>query len=284
MFFLVVFTLISLLSYSASDPSINNATAGGQIHNLFGVIGAHLSGLLIGLFGIGAFWVPVILLLASIQFFGVSRHHSIGLTLLGGVLLVMATGSLLAFRHTHMMLLGTRFSSGGLIGISLHSFLVKYTNVAGGLIIMGLVWLIGIILATRFSLVASGSYFWRGALFVVHRIQTALVKWRERRAKARKRIRTLKARQEKKARDVEIKVPEAKPIKDVPAPKQEVFAFMRGESGFQLPSVNFLDDPEKRPSGLDDENLRMQSKLLEKKLEDFGVKGTVVSVLSLIHI
>ena len=35
LFFLVIFTLISLLSYSPADPSINNAKATGQINNLF---------------------------------------------------------------------------------------------------------------------------------------------------------------------------------------------------------------------------------------------------------
>ena len=55
LFFLVIFTLISLLSYSPADPSINNARASGQINNLFGAVGAHLAGMLIGLFGLGAF-------------------------------------------------------------------------------------------------------------------------------------------------------------------------------------------------------------------------------------
>jgi S-DNA-T family DNA segregation ATPase FtsK/SpoIIIE len=77
---------------------------------------------------------------------------------------------------------------------------------------------------------------------------------------------------------VTIQVPEPKPIRDVPAPKQEVFEFMRSEAGFQLPSVNFLDGPEHRPLTADDENLKMQSKLLQKKLEDFGVAGQVASV------
>ena len=69
-FFLVIFTLISLLSFSPEDPSSHKARAGGEIHNLFGSLGAHVAGALIGLFGIGAFWIPLLLLLASIQFFG----------------------------------------------------------------------------------------------------------------------------------------------------------------------------------------------------------------------
>ena len=53
LFFLVVFSLISLLSYSPTDPSINHVRGPGPIHNLFGWVGAHLAGMLIGLLGLG---------------------------------------------------------------------------------------------------------------------------------------------------------------------------------------------------------------------------------------
>ena len=69
LFFLVVFTLVSLLSYNPADPSINNAKTAGDVHNMFGVLGAQIAGILIGLFGLGAFWFPILLLLISIHFF-----------------------------------------------------------------------------------------------------------------------------------------------------------------------------------------------------------------------
>ena len=126
LFFLVVFTLISLLSYSPADPSINNARAPGQIHNLFGVVGSHVSGLLIGLFGLGAFWIPILLLLASIHFFGNHPARVMIATLIGGVILVVITGSLLAVKQNFYFLLGSKFSAGGILGISCKDFLVKY--------------------------------------------------------------------------------------------------------------------------------------------------------------
>jgi len=54
---------------------------------------------------------------------------------------------------------------------------------------------------------------------------------------------------------------------------------MKAENGFQLPSVNLLENPEISSASADDKNLRMQSKLLEKKLEDFNVQGKVVTIL-----
>ena len=58
LFFLVIFSLISLVSYSPADPSILHAKAAGPIHNQFGSVGAHVAGLFIGFFGLGAFCIP----------------------------------------------------------------------------------------------------------------------------------------------------------------------------------------------------------------------------------
>jgi len=278
LFFLVIFTLISLLSYSPADPSINNAKATGEIHNLFGVFGAHVAGTLIALFGIGAFWMPILLLLLSVQFFGKNPEAVILQRIVGGVLLIITTGSLIAFYSNHLAIFGSRFSSGGIIGIPLKSFLVRYTNATGGVIILLLLWLIGFILTTGFSLVG----FYRRSIQTGtrfgERLKTFRIKYKERKEKSRKRNKAIKAKKVREQQEIKIKTLKPKRIKKVPVPKQEVFEFMRDDSGFKLPSVNLLDDPETGTSLADSENLRMQSQLLEKKLNDFGVSGKVVTV------
>jgi S-DNA-T family DNA segregation ATPase FtsK/SpoIIIE len=278
LFFLVIFTLISLLSYSPVDPSINNSRAAGQIHNLFGFLGAHVSGFLIGLFGLGAFWIPVLLLLASIHFFGNHSNRAMILTLSGGIILVVITGSLLSMRQNNFILFGSKFSAGGIVGIPLKAFLVKYTNYAGGVIILALLWIIGFILTTGFSLIAFGKRFWSWMNAVNNRWTTFYLKRKERREKAKKRSRVDKEKIAKKAKQIKIKTSVPKPIKAVPSPKQEVFDFMKSGKGYQLPPYSFLEDLENPATSSDDESLRMQSQLLEKKLEDFGVHGKVVAV------
>ena len=278
LFFLVIFTLISLLSYSPADPSINNSRAAGQIHNLFGILGAHVSGFLIGLFGLGAFWIPILLLLASIHFFGNHSNRAIILTLIGGIILVVITGCLLSMRQNHFILFGSKFSAGGIVGIPLKAFLVKYTNYAGGVIILALLWIIGFILTTGFSLIAFGKRFWRWMNAVNNRLITFYLKRKERREKAKKRSRVDKEKIAERAKQIKIMTSVPKPIKAAPAPKQEVFDFMKSGRGYQLPPYSFLEDPENPPASSDDKNLRMKSQLLEKKLEDFGVHGKVVAV------
>ena len=277
-FFLVIFTLISLLSFSPNDPSINNAKATGSIHNLFGVVGAHVSGILIGLFGLGAFWIPLLLLLTSIHFFGDHPTQAKISTLIGGILLVVTTGSLLATRQNAYVLFGSEFSAGGLAGIPLKSFLIKYTNFTGALIILILIWIIGFILATGFSLIAFSLRCWDWVSAITDHVMTVYLKWKERRERSKKFAKIDRNTTRKKAKKIKIKASTAKPIKPVAAPKQEEFKFMKTGKGFQLPSINFLEEPEFRIGSADDENLRMQSQLLEKKLEDFGVQGRVVEV------
>jgi S-DNA-T family DNA segregation ATPase FtsK/SpoIIIE len=272
LFFLVILTLISLLSYSPADPSINTARAAGHIHNFFGLFGAHLSGILIGLFGFGAFWLPILLLLTSIHFFGGHSVKAIILTIIGGFILMITTGSLLALKHNHILIFGSKFSSGGIIGIPLKSFLVKYSNVVGGAIILILLWIIGLILATGFSLIRFAKRSWQATRFFADRLKNLFIKWREQRKKSKKE------KPVKEKREIKIKSPKPRPIKEAPVPRQEVFDFMRSGTGFQLPSIALLDDFKEELSSANDENLNMQSKLLEKKLEDFNVHGKVVAV------
>jgi S-DNA-T family DNA segregation ATPase FtsK/SpoIIIE len=279
LFFIVILTLISLLSYSPTDPSIHNAKPAGQVHNLFGLFGAHLSGVLIGLFGLSAFWIPIILLLTSIHVFGNHPGKAIMLTIGGGILLIVTTGSLLAFKQNHFVLFGSKFSSGGIIGIPLKSFLVKYSNATGSAIILAIFWIIGLIMATGFSLIQSGKRCLKAILFSADQLRTLSIKWKEQREKSKKHSKMKKEKTDKQEKKIKIKTPSPIPVKEAPVPKQEVFPFMRDDKGFQLPSVNFLDDFKGKPSSADDENLRMQSKLLEKKLDDFGVRGKVVTVL-----
>jgi S-DNA-T family DNA segregation ATPase FtsK/SpoIIIE len=278
MFFFVIFTLISLLSYSPTDPSIHSAGAGGRVHNLFGIVGAHLAGLLIGLFGMGAFWIPLLLLLGSLQFFGSQPAHVMLCTALGGILLILATAGLLAIHQEHYVLFEKKFSSGGLLGIPIKAFLVKYTNPAGGVIILAVLWLVGFILATGFSLLAFLAHCRSGAGAVYDRLLTLYLKGKERRQRSRRLTQTDHEKIKAQAKEIKIKAAAPKPIKVMPPPKQEVFEFMQSGKGFHLPPFSLLEDPEPKPASLDSESLRMQSKLLEKKLEDFGVNGKVVEV------
>jgi S-DNA-T family DNA segregation ATPase FtsK/SpoIIIE len=278
LFFMVVFTLVSLLSYSPLDPSLSTAAGGTKVHNLFGVMGAYFAGGLIDLFGLGAFWIPLLLLISSLQFFSKQSTAAMVATAMGGLLLVVATGGLLSLKQHSYEIFGSQFSSGGVTGIPIETFLVRYSNMAGAAIILAALFLVGFILTTRFSLVVFTGRLIGFIRVAVDRAQTEYLKRQERKEKARRRQQQKKEIVIQKPRPVKIQPPAIKPISEAPVPRQEEFNFMREDKGFQLPSAKLLDDNEEKPTLADRENLRMQSKLLEKKLDDFSVNGQVVTI------
>ena len=183
LFFLVLFTLISLLSYSHEDPSIHHAVTSDNVRNLFGLFGAHISGILIGLFGMGAFWLPIILLFLSIHFFNNHSKNKAVLTITGGILLIISTGSLFSLHQSHYIVLGAGVDTAGIIVGPLKSFLIKYSNAVGCTVILTLILIIGFILATGFS----PTNFIKRCLkvFVISagRINTLFVIWQEQKKK-----------------------------------------------------------------------------------------------------
>jgi S-DNA-T family DNA segregation ATPase FtsK/SpoIIIE len=276
--FALIFTAVSLLSYHPSDPSINHAGASGEVQNLFGPVGAHVGGFLIYLFGVGAFWIPIVLLVTTAY---ILREYSRGvilLTILGGLLLVVATGALLSGFRAHYLLFGRRFSSGGIVGIPLADMVGKYGGTTGGLIFLLTIWTIAFIMTTRVSLIAVSKWFTRVCSRVFARAGTVWIIWRERRNKAKRRSEASYRQAPRKKADVKVIEPSPKQTKEIRARRQEAFEFMDTGKRFKLPPINLLEDSERDVKGMDHESLQMQSRLLEKKLGDFDVSGKVVAV------
>jgi S-DNA-T family DNA segregation ATPase FtsK/SpoIIIE len=283
LFFLVVLILVSLLSYTPHDPSIHHATATEEIQNKFGLLGAHLSGFLIGLFGLGAFWIPLLLLLGSIRLFVRQKFKKtqIIVTLIGSLILIITSGALLSIRHDHYLLFESQFSSGGIIGTPFKSLLLKYANTVGGTLILSVFWIIGLIMATGLSLLSSLQALLNAGLIVKSHLKKMVMRLIEHVKKAQeKKYRHKNAKQKAlpKKDDIKIITPVREPITTLVKPKQKIFDFVKSDEDFTLPPLQFLEDPEPPLATADDENLRMQSQLLEKKLEDFGVKGKIVAI------
>ncbi len=153
LFFLVILTFVSLFSYSPVDPSINNHvfSNGKEIHNLFGLLGAYFSGTMIYLFGLGSFWLPLILLVCSINYLQGCSGKIILFTLCGGILLTISTGSFLSLFHSHYFLWKKAFPSGGIIGAFLSYVLLRYANTAGSIIVLFCLFSMGFVLSTGIS-------------------------------------------------------------------------------------------------------------------------------------
>ncbi len=277
--FALVFTAVSLLSFDPLDPSINRVrSSSGQVRNLFGPVGAHTAGLLVAVFGLGAFGIPIVLLIITPYVLKEYPSNVTLLTLGGGLLLVVATGGLLSAYQADYLLFGKRFSSGGIVGMTFASMALRYAGATGGLIFLIAVWTVAFIMTTRVSFISLGELFVRLSKGLFARVKTGLVIWRQRRDKARRRAEI--GKKLLPAKDAPIRIVERapKPIKEVPIRRQEAFEFMGPGQGFRLPSINLLEGSESDIKAMDRESLQMQSRLLEKKLSDFDVSGRVAAV------
>jgi len=333
--FIVIFSSVSLLSFSPDDPSVNHIGHTGAIDNLFGFLGAHVSGFLIGLFGLGAFWIPILFLIACFEFFKNRSPQALLVIASGGILLIAATSGLLCFFEEACNFFGDQYPSGGLIGLPMQSLLLEYSNWTGGIIILVLFFLIGFILSTSVSLIATFKNVGKLVLFIAIGARRAWGVFANIRIKKpapqkphlnpilqdqKKQLLMMRkepdafpapepspspvpalkrdpeappsdplpekpAKPEKnqnQAQDIVIQETiTPKPLRNVPIPKQMVFESMRfpADKGFRLPPLEFLKDPEVLTDSVDHENLLFLSKLLVQKLEDFGVRGKVVTVL-----
>jgi len=309
LFFLIVLASVSLFSYNASDPCVSNHffNVPDNIHNAFGLLGAHFAGFFIFLFGLGAFWIPLVLGFSSVWLLKGRSLKIILLTHLGGLFLMVCTGGILFIFKDNYPVLGTTISSGGIIGISITSFLLKYANLTGCVIVLSFFMITGFIFATGISVISLG-LFVRQKIVALLEIMRADFLAGVNFLKEKHRERAEKKKQAEKEiditpvfikKDILIKIPE-KTLEDEFLQEPEDifeptiveleeddsdfnldvdFADIREKVEFNLPLISFLDEKKKVEKNIDTDLLKEKSRILESKLNDFNVFGEVVEIL-----
>ncbi|MBW2060678.1 MAG: DNA translocase FtsK 4TM domain-containing protein [Deltaproteobacteria bacterium] len=279
--FLAVITFLSLVSYSPADPSFSRyitSQASRTFSNYIGLFGAYFSALLIDLLGLSAYWLVIALLLLSWRFFRGRPFTLSWLIALGILLLLVSTSAGLSLSRPEGESLRDFPLSGGFLGDALVKIFVHFLNQVGATLIVVALALIGLLLTTGLSLIRLARAITRLVGEMIARGREGRVKRRERTERSR-RLQKMLADQKERAKP---KIKERpKPVEVPPeSPKQEVFDWMIPEGPYDLPQLDFLDRTDKGHNGMAEESLMVSSRLLEKKLADFGVEGKVVAVSS----
>ena len=144
---------LALASYSPLDPSFNSASVltGSRVaRNWIGIVGAYGSDLLLQLFGIGAFLLPVFAVGLGIRWFRSRKVQSPTAKLLGGLWLLMFVPALLALLPGHLRWLGA-IPLEGLLGRVVGDFLIHYFNLAGAYIVSTSMLAVALYFCTAFS-------------------------------------------------------------------------------------------------------------------------------------
>jgi len=266
---LALLLFLSLVTYHNSDPTIVTASGGyRQVQNAVGIVGANIAAILLVTVGISAYWLPIYLLLGAVLLF-LPREGSRPLLLATGcTLLIIASSGLATLYWPSLRLWGEPLpGSGGILGLVLKKYLQFYLKPMGAYLVLWLLALVAVLLATSLSLARSAialnaglTRFWQ----IIQNIRNQREKKREPRRIAATKAPVVKRQTEKKA--------------EVPEHEQAQFRFMEAEGSFRLPGIALLDSPEHSVESPDQESLVMNSRILEKKLADFGVVGEVTEV------
>ncbi|OQY00712.1 MAG: cell division protein FtsK [Desulfobacteraceae bacterium 4572_130] len=301
LFFLVILTSISLFSYTSDDPCITNHffSTSPNIGNFFGLLGANVAGIMMWLFGFGAFWIPILLLLCAIRYIK-GRSNKNMVFILAGIFLIISTSCIIALLHTQYGFWETSFACGGIIGFPITFFLLKYTNFIGSIIIILFFFVIGFVVLTRLSMITFflnfKKYLLNLFLFLTNKIKQFFLFLKtffqslydnhknafyknsnsqnvlsEAYLPADTLSQQLKGKEqqpvitERKDKNLKMGCIESLKIKE--------------DKGFTLPSVSLLDDKKNVKTSVNTEKLKKNGELLEKKLHDFGISGEVVEIM-----
>jgi S-DNA-T family DNA segregation ATPase FtsK/SpoIIIE len=281
-----VWLALILATYTKTDPGWSFSGVGAPIANKGGVAGAWLADLLLYLFGVSAWWCVVaglVLVVAGYRRIGrpeFETDHPFSLGVLGFGLVLLSSAALEALR-LYKLPATLPQAAGGALG-----------DMVGG----GLSRLLGFNGATLLllALFAAGCslFFGLSWLKLMERIGTALeglVLWLRRRADERK-DRALGA-QALAVREAVVQskhdVVEREPVLVVPQivelPKSDRVAKEKQRPLFfdmpdsPLPPLALLDDAPPAQETVSTETLEFTSRLIERKLADFGVAVRVLA-------
>lgn len=301
-FVLLALWLLSLLTYSPQDAAWSTSGTGEPLHNRLGRLGAWLADLSYYLLGFSAWWcfaagVRVWLSALARWMRGPelpqsepAAKASLGSRLASGrtafwfgMVLLLCASATLEWSRLYSLEARLPGTAGGVLGYFVGPFSVKWLGFLGSALVAITLGVVGSALVFRFS--------WG---HVAERIGATLYAWVEARREKRERAEDLAMGQQAAREREEVVIEEREEIEEhhaVPLMIEPVMAELppsdrvakeRQKPLFselpdsKLPQVALLDGAQARQETVAPETLEMTSRMIEKKLKDFGVEVRVV--------
>lgn len=288
---LALYLLISLLSYSSTDPGWSHSGARGGVHNLGGRAGAWFADIFLYLFGLMAYILPILVAQWAWMLYREQRKddggtYAVSVALRGvGFILTMAAGSALGYLHFHGATL-LPMGSGGVLGDVVGEGLVRAFSPLGATLFLLAMFLTGVTLFTGLS--------WFGLMDKVGARTLGITDWIYGQwLHLLDRIAAHKARLDREKNFLDevkkvgkrtppriepvIKTPKLPSIREQKEKQVPLFDPDEDETG-GLPSFSLLDQPTGTKSAVSTEALEAMSRLVEMKLQDFGIEVVVEAV------
>jgi len=281
------YLLLILLTHHATDPGWSRSATVSVVQNAGGRVGAWLSDVLLSLFGWSAFWWVALCLYSVVR--GYRRIEDtervearpLFISLAGFALLLVASAAL-EYLRLHSYGGGLPQPSGGIIGVELGRLSSQLIGPVGATLVMLAAMAVG------FSLFISVSWL-RIAEITGFLLESAyalaLGAWEKRRDEkigthARVERETVVKAERKREEDhlpVVIAPPPVEIKRSERAQKEKQAPLFEHLPDTPLPPLKLLDEPEKELETVSAETLEFTSRLIEKKLSDFGVAVKVLA-------
>ena len=153
-----LFLFFSLVSYYPLDPSWNTSTSSAKPVNLTGLVGASIADLLLQGFGLGAYVVPILVLMLAWRWLRGSAIAAPWARLAGGLAWVASTCTALGLlRDWHPI--ASAIPAGGLIGLVIADYVVSKMNLTGAVLFTGAVWILSLYLISTFEMSRVPAWF-----------------------------------------------------------------------------------------------------------------------------
>ena len=181
-----LFVLIALVSYRPFDPSWNTATGATTVSNLIGRVGAFGSDLLLQFFGLGAYAIPVLILLLGWKWIRSSPIQAPWAKTLGAAMLITSTCAAFALGPGWRPIAGA-IPAGGMAGSLAADYLVSTMNLTGAVLFTAACWIVSIYIVSTFEMSRLAVWF-RVPIGWTRSLAARWTAWREKRvAEARER-------------------------------------------------------------------------------------------------
>tara|TARA_R100000306_G_scaffold60810_2_gene61865 strand:+ start:119595 stop:121916 length:2322 start_codon:yes stop_codon:yes gene_type:complete len=292
-FLLGLFLLIALLSYSPDDPGFTTTGTGEPVQNAVGNMGAWLADILLHMLGYFAYVLPFALGFKVYRLFrkpDADQAFSWGVVSIkvAGIVLLIIGACTLATLHFSIPT-GSTWPAGGLIGAAMADASVPVLAMLGSTLVYLAVFLFGLTVTFEISWLSVVDAIGYWTIHGVARARKYFADWQEKRAEAGKVKQAVERR--RKALDVRIEKekvrtpPKIEPVISAPPPrskrveKERQGTLFTGSTPGELPAIGLLDENRNAgKKGYSTESLEAMSKLLELKLQDFGIDIEVTSV------
>ncbi|HEY3077213.1 MAG TPA: DNA translocase FtsK 4TM domain-containing protein [Burkholderiales bacterium] len=278
---LALYLLLVFVTYHRGDPGWSHTGTDSVTRNAGGALGAWLADIFLYLFGLSAYWLVALCAFGVLWGYRRVDARSVGLAAGGFVLLLLSSASLEGLR-LHSLAVELPLAPGGLLGDVIGGALAVALGFTGATLALVALAAVGL------SLFAGVSWL-TVSEFVGFGLESACVL--ARRAWERRQDRRMGelAREERElVVEAERKREESHPPLRIEPPVVEIKKSERVHKEKQarlfeelpdtpLPPLKLLDEAKAEGEGVSPETLEFTSRLIEKKLSDFGVAVKVLA-------